>query len=101
MRQIEKHTIGIIFLGTPHFGADAAKWGTYCGRLISIIRQTNVPIVEVLRIDSEMLASIQKEFQGVLRQRIDERTPIDVTCFYEELPVRVFGLVSSLSRVQN
>jgi len=93
MRQIERHTIGIIFLGTPHFGADAAKWATYGSHLISIVRRANVKIVEVLRPDSEVLASIQKEFQGVLRQRIDERTPIDVTCFYEELPVGVVGLV--------
>ena len=93
IRRIETHTVGIVFLGTPHFGADAAKWGSYGANLIGIVRQTNSPIVKVLRPDSEMLASIQRDFQGVLRQRIDERTAIDITCFFEELPVRLVGEV--------
>jgi pimeloyl-ACP methyl ester carboxylesterase len=94
LRGMEKNTVGMIFLGTPHFGADTAKWATYCGNVVSVVKQTNVPIVALLKSDSEMLASIQKEFQGILRQRIDDHTPIEISCFYEELPVKVIGKVN-------
>lgn len=93
IRQIEQNTVGIVFMGTPHLGADAARWATFATGIISAIKQTNVKIVEVLRPDSEMLASLQKDFQGVLRQRIDEHQPVDITCFYEQLPVKVAGEV--------
>ena len=93
IRQIERNTVGIVFLGTPHLGADAAKWGAFVSRTLSAIRKTNVKIIELLKPDSEMLEKIQKDFQSVLRQRIDAQQSIEITCFFEELPVKFAGEV--------
>jgi pimeloyl-ACP methyl ester carboxylesterase len=93
IQQIERNTVGIVFLGTPHLGADAAKWATFASRMLSAVRQTNVNIVEVLKPDSEMLENIQKNFHSVLRQRIDTQQPIEITCFFEQLPVKIAGEV--------
>lgn len=100
IRQIEKHTVGIVFMGTPHLGADAAKWTTFITRLINAVKQTNINIVEVLRPDSEMLELIQKDFQSILRQRIDEQQPIQITCFFEQLSMKVVGDVGMLVQLQ-
>ena len=94
IRQIEKNTVGIVFLGTPHLGADAAKWKAFATRLISVIKHANVNIVELLQPDSEMLAIVQKNFQGVLRNRLEEKRPVEISCFYEELGVGPLGEVS-------
>jgi pimeloyl-ACP methyl ester carboxylesterase len=96
IRQIEMHTVGIIFMGTPHFGSDAAKWATFAARSINAVKRTNINIVEVLKPDSEMLETIQRNFQSILRQRIDEHRPIEITCFYEELEMKVVGAVRDL-----
>jgi hypothetical protein len=96
IRQIETHTVGVIFMGTPHLGSDAAKWATFAARSVNAVKHTNISIVEVLKPDSEMLENIQKNFQSILRQRIDEQRPIEITCFYEELEMKVVGAVRSL-----
>jgi pimeloyl-ACP methyl ester carboxylesterase len=96
LQNIEANTIGLAFLGTPHFGADKASWGGYGAKLLSLVKETNKHIVQVLEPDSEMLAMIQKKFHGILRTRSIGR-PIDVTCFYEEVPLPVLGLVSKLN----
>lgn len=41
--------------------------------------------------NSETLARIQEEFHTLLRERRDD---LAVTCFYEELPLTVGGMVS-------
>lgn len=94
LRQLETCTRGIIFLGTPHIGADIAKWGGYAAKISSIARHTNVEIVKVLKPDSEMLGEIQRDFQGILRLRIEEHKAMEISCFFEELPVRLVGTVS-------
>jgi hypothetical protein len=87
-------TRGIIFLGTPHFGAGLA---TIIERLAQLIRptsQTNLKTVEVLRRDSDILARTQNDFHSLLRSRtIEGFRPIQITCFYEELPLPGIGEV--------
>lgn len=59
------------------------------------MKQINVDIVQVLRTDSEVLARIKEDFHALLRRRIEAgKRRIDITCFYEELPLPGVGEVS-------
>jgi hypothetical protein len=94
LHKILRSTLGIIFLGTPHHGAGLAKWAEVVARSIGLVKQTNPDILEVLRRDSEVLARIQDGFHTMVKARkLVEPPPIEVICFYEELPVLGFGLV--------
>ncbi|KAB8218529.1 hypothetical protein BDV33DRAFT_192643 [Aspergillus novoparasiticus] len=91
LHSILPSTRGIIFLGTPHHGASLAKWADFICRSISLVKQTNSEIVNVLKRDSEVLARIQDGFHTMVRSV--GPPPIEVTCFYEMLPVLGVGLV--------
>jgi hypothetical protein len=88
--------MGIAFLGTPHFGADLAKWASFGANLTRGLIATNTKIVGVLKPDSEVLAGIQKRFHAMLDIRRNQGQPIEIVCFYEELPLAFVGLVSSI-----
>ncbi|MCJ1425649.1 hypothetical protein MMC29_003549, partial [Sticta canariensis] len=94
LRQIERCTVGIVFLGVPHCGADLESWATIGTQMVGILRRTNKDIVKVLNPGSEMLREVQKDFHKVLAHRKeskDEGCAISITCFYEELPVPGVG----------
>ena len=99
MTQIEKRTIGIAFLGTPHHGADIASWGSYATAVVNIARNANKDIVGTLKPDSEMLQITQENFYDVLERRKREDRSVEITCFYEELAVKAIGFVSTPVRV--
>jgi protein SERAC1 len=64
---------------------------------IGYIKQTSHSIVQVLRQDSEVLARIQDSFHKIIKDsHKNELQPIEVTCFYEELPLPGVGLVRIL-----
>ena len=95
LQNILRSTRGIIFLGTPHHGAGLARWAELLSRSIGLVKQTNSKIVEVLKRDSEVLARIQDGFHTMVMARSKEGLPpIEITCFYEELPLQGVGLVS-------
>ena len=49
----------------------------------------------MLESDSEVLARIQDSFHAMIRSRAqDGLPPIEITCFFEELPLPVVGIVS-------
>ena len=51
--------------------------------------------MEVLTRDSEVLARIQDNFHTMVMARSkDGLPPIEISCFYEELPLPKIGLVS-------
>lgn len=90
LQRIVECTRGIAFMGTPHCGADKAKWGSVLGHLTEVIKTTNTNIVDLLQPDSEVLARIQQEFAAMLQVRQDRGLPrIKITCFYECLPTTV------------
>jgi protein SERAC1 len=64
---------------------------------IGVIKQANPQILRVLKQDSEILARIQDSFHTMIRSRnTDEFQPIEITCFYEELPLLGIGLVNKV-----
>jgi hypothetical protein len=94
LQNILHSTRGIIFLGTPHHGAGLARWAELLSRSIGLVKQTNSKIVEVLKRDSEVLARIQDSFHTLVMARSgDGLPPIEISCFYEELPLPGVGLV--------
>jgi len=88
---------GIVFLGTPHHGSGLARWAERLSRSIGIIKQTNTQIVEVLKRDSEVLAGIQDGFHTMVLARGKEGQPIEISCFFEELPLPGIGQVSVMA----
>jgi len=84
-----------MFLGTPHHGSGLAKWGGMLAVVIGVLKQTNPQILAVLKKESEVLARVQDEFHTMVRSRHQKRLqPIEITCFFEELPLPGVGVVS-------
>lgn len=91
-------TRGILFIGTPHHGLGLASWAEQLARSLGLIKQTNPQIVEVLRSDSEVLARIQDSFHTMIRARNQAGgAPIEITCFYEELPLVGIDVVGQMT----
>jgi hypothetical protein len=97
LQKILQCTRGIIFLGTPHHGSGLARWAEMLAKSIGFLKQTNPKILQVLQNDSEVLARIQDSFHAMVRARNQDRMqPIEITCFFEELPLPGIGDVSNL-----
>ncbi|KAJ4245188.1 hypothetical protein NW757_010196 [Fusarium falciforme] len=89
LQDISKSTIGIAFLGTPHLGADLARWADLLKGFKVVLQDFNSNIVDVLRPESEVLARIQGDFHTMLRVWKDQNNrDLNITCFYEELGYR-------------
>ncbi|KAJ9131272.1 Kinesin light chain [Coniochaeta hoffmannii] len=94
LQNILRSTRGIAFLGTPHHGAGLARWAEVVSRAIGVVKQTNPEIVAVLQSESEVLARIQDSFHTmVMAQARDGSGLIEISCFYEELPLPGVGQV--------
>jgi pimeloyl-ACP methyl ester carboxylesterase len=92
----------IIFFGTPHSGSG---WSTLADGLaslvnLSLIKQSNRSLIDILKRDSEQLASLQGSFSDLNRRRNQGKSPgcseIQIHCFHEELPVKGLGHVSQM-----
>ncbi|KAJ5875172.1 uncharacterized protein N7473_012519 [Penicillium subrubescens] len=94
LKQVLHCTRGIVFLGTPHHGSGLAHWAECLAKAIGILKQTNTEILVVLKNDSEVLEPVQNGFHTMIRSRgQDGLLPIEITCFYEELPLPGVGIV--------
>ncbi|KAJ4352526.1 uncharacterized protein N0V89_007875 [Didymosphaeria variabile] len=87
LQDIEACTVGICFLGTPHHGADLAKWGSILTRIANVAKPANSAPVDLLKRSSEMLRDVQDGFHNLLEKRKDEGAKIEIVCFYETLPL--------------
>ena len=90
---IESLTVGAAFFGTPMLGADLAAWASIGTALSSILKQTNRDIVGILQPDSSMAESIHLDITNLVATRVHTKNPIHIACFYECLPVSVYGKV--------
>ncbi|KAL5382184.1 hypothetical protein PMIN06_010645 [Paraphaeosphaeria minitans] len=60
----------------------------------NMLKQTNAEILDVLKIESEVLERVQNSFHTMIRARSRKGlAPIEITCFYEELPFPGVGVV--------
>jgi hypothetical protein len=92
LEKVVHSTLGIIFMGTPHGGADLADWGHTLAKYLKVIRHTNPAIVGVLQRKSEVLAAVQQQFQKSL---LEPGVGIRIYCFFEEKPVVGVGIIVS------
>lgn len=94
LKQVLHCTRGIVFMGTPHHGSGLAHWAESLAKAIGVLKQTNTEILAVLKSDSEILERVQNGFHTMIRSRAQDRLlPIEITCFYEELPLPGVGIV--------
>ncbi|KAL8364519.1 hypothetical protein RB595_003682 [Gaeumannomyces hyphopodioides] len=95
LRDIFDCTKGIIFMGTPHKGSWMADWGRISARAIGLVKSTNESLLEILETKDQFLESIQGRFLDMIREQRESGRRLEVTCFFEELPLSVAGTVVS------
>ncbi|RSL50958.1 hypothetical protein CEP53_008623 [Fusarium sp. AF-6] len=93
LRDIFDSLKGVLFMGTPHKGSWIADWSKIPASGLGVVKSTNQNILTVLRTDDQLLEAIQRDFLGMLRQMGEEQQRIQITCFFEELPLLGVGLV--------
>lgn len=91
LKEIEKHVIGVAFLGTPHRGSDMASFTLAMANIVKMSgRSVNTEILESLQKESPVLNSLENTFAHWIRRN---HKRVNVTCFCEELEVRGIGMV--------
>lgn len=66
---IVTHVAGIVFVGTPHRGSNKTSWGKIATNLASVIvKDHNDRMITALSPGSEVLATLQDSFAGLLGQ---------------------------------
>ncbi|KAL2836458.1 hypothetical protein BJY01DRAFT_221982 [Aspergillus pseudoustus] len=94
IRSVAQSISGIIFLGTPHSRSEITHAVENLARSIGLLNQTNPDILSFLERESEALAKIQNSFHAFIRLRlVSKGEAIQMTSFYEELPLPGIGLV--------
>jgi hypothetical protein len=79
-------------MGTPHSGADLAKWGHALARLLDRFWRANKELLSVLKQRSEVLKAVEEVFQrqlsagGALKH-------VKIFCFYKKVAVDAVGFV--------
>ena len=94
LKEVCDSTRAIAFMGTPHRGSSKASWGAMLASFLGYVKQDNKQIVETLEKEAPHLDELQKRFLNLLEFRKQQGDAIDVTCFFEELPLAVVGTVS-------
>ena len=93
MKNIAEHTRGMIFLGTPHEGADLARWATLGLQFLKLDNNGKATRdLNVLKKESSKLRDLSTAFGMLLRthgESQDPRQKIEIVCFYEEFDTRV------------
>jgi len=84
---VYEHTIGVIFLGTPHRGSIQASIGRIISNIIQITgKSSNDKLLETLETDSVVLEEQRGNFTTISNKMY-------IVCAYEEIPVPVIGLI--------
>lgn len=84
---------GIIFMGTPHTGSWMADWAKIPASALGIVKSANKSLLKILETDDQLLESIQLRFLAMVRDLRESNRRLEMTCFFEELPLPVVGKV--------
>ncbi|KAI1735361.1 nb-arc and ankyrin domain-containing protein [Xylaria scruposa] len=93
LRDLFNSVVGIIFMGTPHTGSWMADWAKVPALALGVVKSTNRTLLEILEPNNEMLQSIQEDFLSMVREFRESNRPFQVTCFFEQLPLKISGRV--------
>ncbi|KAM4066692.1 SesB [Hirsutella rhossiliensis] len=86
---------GIVFMGTPHRGSWMADWAKIPASALGILKSTNKSLLKILETDDNYLQSAQDRFWSLIREQQRAGRDLEITCFFEELPLPVVGKVVS------
>ena len=95
LRSIFDCVKGIAFMGTPHKGSWMAEWAKIPAGALGIVRSTNKSLLKILETESQLLGSIQLRFLAMIRELRESGRRLEVTCFFEELPLPMVGKIVS------
>ena len=90
-----QQTTGIIFMGTPHRGSWIADWIKIPASGLGVFKSMNKSLLQALETDDQFLESIQVRFWSMVREQRESGRRLEITCFFEELPLPVVGQVVS------
>ncbi|KAJ5609830.1 Alpha/Beta hydrolase protein [Penicillium herquei] len=96
LRDIFDCTKGIIFMGTPHKGSWMADWSKISVKALGIVKSTNASLLDNLKTNNQLLEAIQVDFWSMVREQQRNGRSIEIACFFEALPLPVFGVVATL-----
>lgn len=92
-KQLDRCTIAVAFLGTPHRGSDLAPFASGIAQMLKVARKrVNLDILQLLRRDSEVLDDVEGSF-GIWLRKNGGR--FSLTCFFEEQELPAVGMVSA------
>ncbi|RYP17693.1 hypothetical protein DL765_004371 [Monosporascus sp. GIB2] len=94
IRGIFSCTRGIIFMGTPHNGTWMTDWAKIPASALGLVQSTK-SLLNILETDSQVLEFIQVSFWLMIRELREAGRCLEVTCFFEELPLPMVGKVVS------
>jgi protein SERAC1 len=95
-KQLDRCTIAVAFLGTPHRGSGLAPFATGVAQILKAGgKRVNRDILQLLKRHSEVLADVEESF-GIWLRKTGGR--FKLTCFYEELELPTIGMVRSPCR---
>ncbi|KAK4072647.1 hypothetical protein Purlil1_13291 [Purpureocillium lilacinum] len=95
LRGVFDCTKGIAFMGTPHRGSWMADWAKIPAAALGIVKSTNRSLLKVLETDDAYRHSVQDRFWSMIREQQLDGRALEVTCFFEELPLSGVGKVVS------
>lgn len=77
---ISSSAIGMIFMGTPHYGSSLAYYGEKLAKCVNMVHTTNREMVLSLNPSSNDLQRVASEFQSMIRRG---DLTLNIFCFYE------------------
>ncbi|KAJ5556988.1 hypothetical protein N7494_000903 [Penicillium frequentans] len=79
----------------PHLRAWMADWAKIPASALGLVKSTNKMLLDILQRDNQLLESIQVDFLAMIRELRESGRGLQVTCFFEELPLPYVGKVVS------
>lgn len=91
LRDIFDSTIGTVFMGTPHKGAWMADRARIPASALGLVKSANKSLLNTLETDDQFLESMRIMFLSMIRELREAGRRLEITTFFEELPLPVFG----------
>ena len=95
LRSIFDCVRGIAFMGTPHKGSWMSDWAKIPAGALGLVKSTNKSLLKILETESPLLESIQLRFLAMIRELRESGRRLEITCFFEELPLTMVGKIVS------